>query len=159
MSFFLFCWYLRESFNSFPFQSHLKQLWYGHHPRSLLTLSWLGAFCKWALVHIHKQSNQMKILTFKENRENEGFDITVVRVANQTKMFKNSMPLDFFWLFRVLHTVLKLKCEISAPLVALNGTACFQNTPLFCYWLDKTDSPTSNSHHWLSCCQTCEMFW
>jgi len=43
---FLFHWYLRESFNNFPFQSHLKQLWCGHHPRSLLTLSWLGAFWK-----------------------------------------------------------------------------------------------------------------
>lgn len=44
------------------------------------------------------ESNQMKILPFKGNRENEGFDITVARAANQIQMFKNSTPLDYFHL-------------------------------------------------------------
>lgn len=95
---FLFCWYLRESFNSFPFQSHLKQLWYGHHPRSLLTLSWLGAFCTWALLHIHKHSLikwRHSHSTLKGTVEMRTLT-SVLRAANQTKMFKK---VRFFFSF------------------------------------------------------------
>lgn len=121
---FLFCWYLRESFNSFPFQSHLKQLWCGHHPRSLPTLSWLGVFSLMNIFMDTVNSNQDN--KYPTSKETDKLRALTSQCWGWPIKLKNDIA------FTVLSSQLKPKCEISDYYVE-------QRIPGFCNWLGYDD--------------------